>query len=124
MDHITISSPDGGERIQMPPTRQLSLAPKEECRELQMASGRMVKEVIGVRQTITASWDWVPAETIARLCALLNRGGYFRVEYPAPEGDRAELCGITPPAPRVFRYKDGVARWHDITLTMTGQEVG
>lgn len=123
MDHIVISSPGGGERIEMPRTRELSLAPKEECKEITMAGGKMVKEIIGIRQTITATWDWVPADTIARLCALLNGGGYFRVEYPAPEGDQAELCSITPPAPRVFRYREGEARWHDITLTMTGQEV-
>ena len=123
VDKISISTPDGSQSITMPRTRDLRLSPKEECKEITMASGKTVKEMVGIRQVITATWDWVPADTITALCAMLAQGGYFRVAYPATDGDQAGMFAIPPPSPRVFRYRDGVARWRDISLTMTAQEV-
>ena len=122
MDKITIS--DGITTITMPRTKSPKVGGEEVCKEITMASGKKVKEMIGVRTAIAAEWDYVPAATMAALTTMLRKGGYFTVGYPDPDGtDKSGSYDITIPSPGIFRFVGTTPMWHGVSLTMTAQEV-
>lgn len=123
MDKIRITSQDGLKTIEMPRVKDVSVGATEVANKVTMASGKVVKDIIGYRATISASWDWVPADTIKALAVLLRGGGFFRVDYPAPSGDAFGIFEIQYPTMTVFGFKNGVAVWHDVKLSMTAQGV-
>ena len=88
-----------------------------------MASGKTVKDILGYRANITAVWDWIPAVLVTQLLRLLHSSAFLWVEYPAPGGNGAVFCSIEYPTLSVFCYRDGITVWHDMTLSMTAQEV-
>ena len=92
-------------------------------KETTMASGKVVRDVIGFRPTVRADWDWVPADTIKALNSLLQQGGFFQVTHPTPDGEKTESMTVPFPNMEVFAYRNGVPIWHNISLTMTAQEV-
>lgn len=118
-----IAISQGGVSVAMPRTRDLQVGGEEVAKEAVMASGRVVKDVLGHRATLTAAWDWVPADTITALSALLRRGGFFQVSYPSPQGTAVGEFSIQFPTMRVFAFRRGVPMWHDVTLTMESREV-
>jgi hypothetical protein len=119
---ITIS--DGVTTITMPKVRKVSVGGAEVAKEVTMASGKMVKDVIGHRTVVEAEWDYVPASTIATLHSLLRQGGYFSVGYPDPDGTyKSGSFSVSYPTSKIFKFKNGVAMWHSVSLTMTAQEV-
>jgi hypothetical protein len=122
MTQITIS--DGVTTITMPKVRKVSVGGKEVAKEVTMASGKMVKDVIGHRAVIAAEWDYVPANTMAALVNLLRAGGYFTVGYPDPDGtDKSGSFSISYPQNKIFKFVSGVPMWHGVQLVMTAQEV-
>ena len=122
MTQITISN--GVTTITMPRIKKITVGGAEVAKEVTMASGKMVKDIIGHRAVINAEWDYVPAATMAALINLLRVGGYFTVGYPDPDGtDHSEDFSISVPAPGIFKFVSGVAMWHGVKLTMTAQEV-
>lgn len=102
---------------------RISVGGEEVAKEITMASGKLVKEMIGHRAVIRAEWDWLPAQTITNLHALLRQGGYFQVEYPDPTGDKSGMFSISYPETKVFKFNGTEPRWHGVSLTMTAQEV-
>ena len=83
-----------GVSVKMPRIRDITFGGTEEAKTVKVAGGRIVKDVIGFRPTVTAVWDWVPAKTIRELTALLQQGGFFRVTYPSPEGRKTGSFSI------------------------------
>ena len=122
MDKITIYARDGITSVTMPRCRPV-LSLEDESITATMASGKTVRDVIGFRPNVRAVWDWVPAETVKALNALLRQGGFFQVTYPTPDGEKTEAMSVPFPAMDVFAYRNGVPMWHNITLTMEAQEV-
>lgn len=120
-NQITISQ--GGASVTMPRVRAVQVGGKEVAKEVTMASGKIVKDIIGHRVTLSASWDYVPAQTITALCALLRRGGFFEVRYPSPEGAASGSFSIAYPTMRIFAFRRGVPIWHDVELSMEAREV-
>jgi len=123
MDKIKISSADRSVAIEMPRIKDISVGAVEVANTVTMASGKVVKDMIGYRATVEAVWDFVPASKLTALAALLRSGGFFFVEYPSPTGDASGMFEIEYPSMTVFAYKGGVAVWHDVKLKMTAQEV-
>ena len=122
MDKITIS--DGVTTIEMPRVRDVSVGGEEVCKEITMASGKKVKDIIGHRAVVSAAWDWLPAETISALQTMLRKGGYFTVSYPDPDGaDKSGSFSISFPTPKVFKFNGTTPRWHGVSLKMIAQEV-
>lgn len=122
MDCITIT--DGTTTIQMPRTRSLKVGGEQVGKNVTMASGKVVKEIIGFRTKLSAEWNWLPADTITKIHRLLRKGGFFLVKYPDPDkGDTEGMFEIKPPESGVFKFVDGKPRWKDVSLTMTAQEV-
>lgn len=123
MDKITIYSIDRGMCVVLPRVKDIQVGAKEVANTVKMASGKVVKDMIGHRTTIQASWDYVPAATLTALAVLLRSGGFFYVEHPSPTGDESGVFEIEYPTMAVFQFKDGVAVWHNVQLKMTAQEV-
>lgn len=123
MDRIKIYSTDRQIAIEMPRVKAVSVGAEEVANTVTMASGKVVKDMVGYRNTLKASWDYVPVATITELSFLLRTGGFFYVEYPAPTGDAAGNFEVDFPEMKIFCFKNGIAVWHDVTLKMTAQEV-
>ena len=123
MDKIKISSADRSVSVEMPHIKDITVAAAEVANTVTMASGKVVKDMIGYRVTIQATWDYVPAAVLTALATLLRSGGFFYVEYPAPTGDAGGMFEIEYPSMSIFAYKNGIAVWHDVKLKMTAQEV-
>lgn len=107
----------------MPRIKDITVGAEEKSRQTVMASAKIVKDIIGFRPIVTASWDYVPADSIARLIAFVRSGNFLWVEYPSPTGDSEGYYEISYPNCEVFCYKNGKAVWHNVTLKMTAQEV-
>lgn len=123
MDKIRISNMEHTKTIIMPRIKAITVGAKEESRRTVMVSGKIVKDVLGHRTTISAAWDWVPANVISELSLMLRKNSFLWVEYPSPEGSRSGYFEISYPNMSVFCYKNGEALWHDVNLEMTAREV-
>ncbi|MEA4919387.1 MAG: hypothetical protein VB078_00465 [Clostridiaceae bacterium] len=123
MTAITIS--DGTTTVTMPQTDQVSDAGAMEYKALTMAGGREVHRITGFRPGFTYAYDYAPATTVRALAALLRAGTFFTVGYFDLDGeDKSGTFSITYPLPKVFKYdENGVAVWHDFSLTIKAQEV-
>ena len=84
---------------------------------------KTVKDILGYRVKITAVWDWIPANFVTDLLDLFKTGAFLWVEYPSPNKSGAGFFSIEYPTLSVFCYKNGIPVWHDMTLSMTAQEV-
>lgn len=112
-----------GTTIEMPRVR-ITVGGEEVSNEITMASGKMVKEMIGHRIVVKGEWDWLPAQTITNLHRLLRQGGYFKVDYPDPViGDSSGMFSISYPETKVFKFYGTEPRWHAVSLIMKAQEV-
>ena len=123
MDKITIYSADMESSIVLPRVKDVQVGATEVANKVTMASGKVVKDMIGYRTTVQASWDYLPADILAALAVLLRSGGFFYVEHPSPTGDMSGTYEIAYPTMSIFAFKDGVAVWHNVQLKMTGQGV-
>ncbi len=123
MDNITIYSSDKSHSVTLPRVRDIEVGAEEESKTVTMASGKTVKDILGYRAKVTAVWDWIPADLVTELLNLLKTGAFLWVEYPAPDGSGAGFFSIEYPTLSVFCYRDGIPVWHDMTLSMTAQEV-
>lgn len=123
MDKIKIASADRSMSVEMPRVKDVVVGAVEVANTVTMASGKVVKDMIGYRATVEAAWDYVPVATLTALATLLRSGGFFYVEYPAPTGAEKGMFEIQYPSMSVFAYKNGEAVWHDVQLKMTAQEV-
>ena len=123
MDKIKIYSLDRTSCIELPRIKDIQVGAEEVANTVKMASGKVVKDMIGYRSTVKAAWDYIPASTLSALAVLLRSGGFFFAEYPSPTGDASGVFEIDYPTMSIFSYKNGIAVWHDVTLKMTAQEV-
>ena len=122
MTQITINN--GVTTITMPKTKKVEDAGSPEYKEVTMASGKHVREVIGYRAGYTYSWDYVPAQTIKDLKAMLSTGGFYTVGYFDIDGtDKSGTFSVSYPTFKVFKFVNGVAMWHNCSLTIKAQEV-
>lgn len=123
MDKIKIHNLDRTASITLPRTKNISVGAQPISKSVTMASGKIVKDIIGYRTNIKAAWDYMPAAAVASLIGILRSGGFCFVEYPSPAGDASGHFEIDYPSMSVFSFKNGVAVWHAVTLSMTAQEV-
>ncbi len=121
---IKIYNPnDATEFIEMPRTKDITYTKEAQSKEMEMISGRKVKDVKGFRKVISASWDAVPAETIVQLNAYLSTGAYLTVTHPGLSGDETTVFDVSFPTLSIFKFENGQAVWHGVNLKMTAQEV-
>lgn len=123
MKQITISNETT--TITMPITFTVSDAGAPEYKEITMAGGKKVREMIGFRPGFKYEWDYVPADMITALVAMLRAGGFFTVGYFDLDGtDKTGVFAVSYPAFELFTFeRDGTGIWHKCSLTITAQEV-
>lgn len=108
----------------MPRTRTLVVGGENENKEIVMASGKMVQEVIGFRKTITANWEWMPGGLMSRIVTLARAGNFVQIQYPDPaSGDASGMFKISIGDQKVFRFRNNQPYWYNVELTATAQEV-
>lgn len=118
METITI----GG--IEMPRTKTLEIGGEFESIEATMASGKVVRDVIGWRTEITATWEWVPAGLLSQLVPIVRQGGFVEIQYPDSTGeDVAAMFSVEIGNQKVFKFVDGEPMWYNVELSATAQEV-
>jgi len=123
MKQITISN--GTTTITMPITFTVSDAGAPEYKEITMAGGKKVREMIGFRPGFKYEWDYVPADMITALIAMLRTGAFFTVGYFDLDGaDKTGTFSVSYPSFELFTFEsDGTGVWHKCSLTITAQEV-
>lgn len=95
--------------------------PDELATQVDMISGRRVKEVRGRVQKIVYTYDTLETETWRQLKAILRSGTSFSVQYLPDDSDTMESSmflveSLTPPKFGFARNGRGV--WHDIAFTL------
>lgn len=118
LDNIVI----GG--IEMPRTKTIEIGGEYESKETTMASGKIVRDVIGWRTELTAEWEWVPAGLLAQLVPIARSGEFVTIQYPDSTGEDASgVFSIEIGEQKVFKFVNGEPMWYNVELTATAQEV-
>lgn len=122
MTKITIS--DGVTIIIMPKTINALEVGQTIYKEKTMASGKLVRDIIGFRAGFEYEWDYVPATTITSLITLLRTAELFTVTYFDTDGvDKSGSFYVDYPSFGLFSFKGDVAVWHDCKLSIRAAEV-
>lgn len=109
--------------ITMPQTRTLEIGGEYEAKTETMASGKVVKDLIGWRTTLTATWEYVPAETLTAVIAKARNGHFLKIKYPDSDGSTPErLFSIDIGNQKIFRFIGDKPYWYNVELTATAQE--
>lgn len=110
--------------ITMPRTKTLEVGGEYESKEATMASGKIVRDVIGWRVELTAAWEWLPAGLLAELVPLVRTGGFLEISYPDSTGQTATgMFAVEIGNQKIFKFKHGEPYWYNVELTATAQEV-
>nr|DAJ90238.1 MAG TPA: hypothetical protein [Bacteriophage sp.] len=110
--------------IELPRTRKFEIGGEVEAKEATMASGRIVKDIIGWRLRISATWEWVPAGLFAQLVPIVRSGEFVKIEYPDSSGENATgIFSIEIGNQKIFKFINGEPFWYNIELIATAQEV-
>ena len=109
----------------MPRTKNITYNEKPIAYETEMASGKIVQDIMGYRPTFTVTFNYIPADTLKELMSLLRYGGFFTVLYPSPLGEeKLGTFKITEDAgQKVFKFVNGQPMWYGMTLNFTSQVV-
>lgn len=101
-----------------------TISAKSENKEITMASGKIVQDIIGTRKTIKAKFAYLPAEDLANLASALRSNKFYDVTFQDIDNSIiTKKFKIDPIKPTVFKYIGDTAMWVDIELNMTAQEV-
>ena len=118
LDNIVIGN------IEMPRTKSIEIGGEYESKETTMASGKIVRDVIGWRTELTAEWEWVPAGLLAQLVPIARSGEFVTIQYPDSTGEDASgVFSIEIGEQKVFKFVNGEPMWYNVELTATAQEV-
>lgn len=110
--------------IEMPRTRSLEVGGSYEAKEKTMASGRIVRDIIGWRTELTAEWEWVPAGLLTQLVPIARSGKFVEIQYPDSVGEDASgMFAIEIGSQKIFKFRGGEPYWYGVELTATAQEV-
>lgn len=89
-----------------------------------MASGKIVKDIVGFRPVLNIPTGYVALNDIQTLKRMINSGKFLKITYPGVEGDEARLFAVSSPVFKSFKYgEDGVSVWYGVELHCMAQEV-
>lgn len=105
--------------LTLPYTKRISYGGEYVGRETVMASGLITYDEVGFRPTVTYTFDYLPAETMAALHSLLRGGRVFNCWYLSPESNSVEFgrCIFDYPTADYFGYVGGKPMWHNASIT-------
>lgn len=126
MRNIRITNPNNeDESVKLLDDIEFKIIPEEENISSKMASKRIVKDVIGYRDTLEIPVGYLSVEDMAKLRTMIRKtNGFLNLEYDTPDGDRSELFVIDDIPLTAVKYNDnGVAVWLNVTITGRSAEV-
>lgn len=124
MDNIRIFKKNNADYIDLPRTKKITYAEEPVVYETQMASGKLVQDIMGMRPVFSAQFSYIPADIMQEIIMLLRANGFFKVTYPAPTGEETGMFKITEDAgQKIFKFINGQPMWYGMTLTFTAQAV-
>ena len=89
-----------------------------------MASGKVVRDIIGWRPEVSATWEWVPAGLLNQLVPIARSGAFINIQYPDSTGQNTSgLFSIEIGNQKIFKFVDGNPMWYNVELTAVAQEV-
>lgn len=107
----------------MPRTRNVEVGGELITKTTTMASGRVVEDIVGWKPTVTASWEYVPSDTMQELVALVKLKNRVMLTYPAPDGNQSGEFKIEIGNQKIFKFVNGVPMWQNVTLKAVAVEV-
>lgn len=118
MDNIIISG------IAMPSTTSLEISGEIEAKDVTMASGKIVRDVIGWRTKLTAKWEWLPVGVLSQVVSVARSGGFASITYPDPSGITITAnFQIEIGSQKIFRFVSCSPYWYNVDLVALAQEV-
>lgn len=83
-----------------------------------MASGRTVRDHVGIKNTLKIPTGWLSPADLSKLCRMIGAGQVLWMSYPDVDGDHTEEFWVNPPVRKSFKYgADGVEQWYGVELT-------
>lgn len=123
MFKVTIS--DGEDTIELPSQIEYPLGGEEVNKTASMASGKIVKDVVGYRDVLEIPVGYLGIEIMALLRNMVRRNdGFLSITYPTPNGAVTDNFIVEDPKGKVIKYDDdGRAVWLDVTVKAISTEV-
>lgn len=101
------------------------IQPEEISRSATMASGRLVKDVIGYKPVLKIPVGYLSLDNMSLLRNMIKRNnGLISISYPTPNGDITQQFMVEQPTYTTFSYDgNGVAVWQGVTIIARALEV-
>ena len=110
--------------IEMPRTRTLEVGGSYLAKETTMASGKIVRDIIGYRKELIAEWEWVPDGLLQQLLPIIRSGDFILIEYPDPaQGDTFGMFTVEIDPQKIFKFKNRMPYWYGVKIKAIAQEV-
>lgn len=115
MRKITIT--DGDNTVVLLTDIEFEIRPEFVGETATMASGRTVRDYVGIKNGLVIPTGWLSPDDLARLNRMISRGQVLTIAYPDVDGDHEEEFWVDPPVRRAFSYgPDGVKQWYGVEL--------
>lgn len=115
---------NGTDTVTLLPDLIFTIQPVTVAKTATMASGRVVRDVIGERIDLDIPTGWLSAENLSLLRRMIRGSAVLTIRYPDMDGDATGRFFIDMPDFKTFRYgADGVTIWYGVTLHAEGAEV-
>lgn len=121
MDRIKIS--DGKNTLLLLPGIEFTISPEEVSTSAVMASGRLVRDYTGYRNTLTIPTGWLTTSDLALLITMIRMKHELTVTYPTPFGEDTRVFYFFLPETKAFRYGADGSIWYGVTLIGEESEV-
>lgn len=117
MRRIAVSD-DAGNTVEFIRDLEFEIIPEFVGETATMASGRVVRDHVGIKNKLRIPTGWLSPYDLAKLCRMIGAGNVLTVRYPDVDGDHAEKFWVDPPVRRAFAYdEDGVRQWYGVEVT-------
>ena len=109
---------DAGNSVTLLMDIEFEIVPKFVGETVTMASGRTVRDHVGIKNTLRIPTGWLSPQDLSLLCRMIAAGQVLWISYPDVDGDHREEFWVNPPVRKSFSYdKDGVKQWYGVELT-------
>lgn len=113
-----ISITDGEQTVVLLTDLEFEIKPEFVGETATMASGRTVRDHVGIKNTLVIPTGWLSRDDLALLTRMIACGQILTIRYPDVDGDHDDEFWLDPPVRRAFSYgTDGVKQWYGVELT-------
>jgi hypothetical protein len=116
---------DGIDTVTLLSDLVFDVAAEEISKIATMASGRLVKDIVGYKDVLQIPVGYLSLSDMSKLRDMIKRNkGLLEISYPTPTGDMVNQFLVEQPTYTTFAYDDnGVSVWKGVTIVATSVEV-